>query len=195
MLNIDFLSGKMQYRRQHASLRRELVARAMGAHPRDNPRIIDATAGLGRDSFILASLGFHITLLERSPALASLLQEAFNAAQREPATAPIIARMNLIQTDAIVWLTALNSSDRPDIIYLDPMFPARQKSAAVKKEMLLLQALVGQDDDAEALFQSALTCATRRVVVKRPRLAATIAQQTPSFSIAGDSSRFDIYLV
>ncbi|SRR5579883_413932 len=192
---INFLSGKLQYRLSHAGLRSELLARALGAHPRNNPVIVDATAGLGRDSFLLASLGFRVTMLERSPILYALLQDALTRAQTDSRTTPIIERLKLLETDAISWLKACKSSDRPDIVYLDPMFPERQKSASVKKEMVLLQDLLGKDEDSAALLQVALTCATKRVVVKRPRLAAMIAQQVATFSITGKNSRFDIYLV
>jgi 16S rRNA (guanine1516-N2)-methyltransferase len=192
---IDFLSGGIRYRGEKAGLRNELLARAMGMKPKDNPRIIDATAGLGRDSFILATLGFTLTLLERSPILYALLQDALNRAKRDPETATTISRMQLIEANAIDWLAALPIPDRPHIIYLDPMFPERKKSASVKKEMAILHNVLGTDLDCAALLTVALTCATKRVVVKRPRLAPTINDQKPSFSLTGKHSRFDIYLV
>jgi 16S rRNA (guanine1516-N2)-methyltransferase len=192
-LHIDFLSGKMRYRAQHAGLRSELIARAMGSRPQDHPSIIDATAGLGRDSFILATLGFEITLLERSEVLYHLLDEALKRAQ--PALPEIIARMQLIHADAIQWLKALPEAKRPDIIYLDPMFPERKKSASVKKEMAIMQELLGKDTDHALLFTTALACAKRRVVVKRPRLAPKIAEKAVNFSLSGKTSRFDIYLI
>jgi 16S rRNA (guanine1516-N2)-methyltransferase len=103
--------------------------------------------------------------------------------------------MTLIKTDAINWLADNAINTRPDIIYLDPMFPARQKSAQVKKEMVLLQRLLPPEQDTLSLFRQALACAAKRVVVKRPRLASNLADQAPSYSITGKSSRFDIYVV
>lgn len=191
---IDFLAGKMRYRRDHAGLKRELIARAMGCKPGSHPRIIDATAGLGRDSFILASLGFTVTMLERSKVLYVLLQDALTRAARDPQTAPIVARLQLIQADAISWLSHLKGNEKPGIIYLDPMFPERQKSASIKKEMAICQDLLGKDEDADVLFQAAFSCAIQRVVVKRPRLAVNIANHAPNFSLTGKSSRFDVYL-
>jgi 16S rRNA (guanine1516-N2)-methyltransferase len=189
---IDFLSGKLLYRSAQAGLKKELLARALGMHPRENPRIIDATAGLGRDSFILASLGFHITLLERSSILYALLSDAIARAQQHPQTAAIVQRMQLIQANSIEWLP---EHPHADIIYLDPMFPSRKKSASVKKEMVVLQNLLGRDMDCNQLFNLALACAARRVVVKRPRLAETISSSIkPNFSLLGKSSRFDCYL-
>ncbi|MBX3708589.1 MAG: class I SAM-dependent methyltransferase [Gammaproteobacteria bacterium] len=187
---IDFLSGKMLHRIQQAGRRKELLARAIGIHPHQHPAIIDATAGLGRDSFILATLGFNVILLERSPIIAALLSDALTRATTDDRTAAIVERMHLIQADAMSQLQHTSA----DIIYLDPMFPARQKSASVKKEMVILQDLLGKDDDCEKLLRLALSCAAHRVVVKRPRLAENIANCTPSFSLMGKSSRFDVYV-
>lgn len=191
---IDFLSGKLTYRRKQASLRTEALARALGLHNISPPlfTIIDATAGLGRDSFILASLGFHVQLIERSPIIHALLEDGIKRAALDPEVAPITSRLQLIQADAISWLPELIPS--PELIYLDPMFPEKQKSAAVKKEMQIFQDLLGTDQDTEILLKTALTCASKRVVVKRPRLAKPIPGAPPSYSLTGSSSRFDIYL-
>jgi len=189
--HIDFLSDKLLYRISQASLRKELLARAIGLHPRENPTIVDATAGLGRDSFILAALGYKVTLLERSSTLYNLLADALTRAKAHPQTANIVDRMHLIHADALEWLPKQTSIN---VIYLDPMFPERKKSASVKKEMVILQDIIGKDTDSMHLFDLAITCATHRVVVKRPRLAANISQIKPNFSLTGKSSRFDIYL-
>jgi len=189
---IDFLSGKLAYRAKHAGRRNELLAKAINISPRENPVIIDATAGLGRDSFILATLGYHVTMLERSEILYQALTEAFARAKTDPDIAPIIERMTLIHTDAKDWLAA--NQTQPAVIYLDPMFPERKKSAAIKKDMLELQQLLGEDDDSSELFAVAMDCAQRRVVVKRPRLAENITTLEPDYTLNGKSSRFDVYL-
>lgn len=192
---IDFLSGKLRYRGDQAGLKREMLARALGKKPKDQPRIVDATAGLGRDSFILACLGFNVTLIERSEILHALLQNALQRAAANADMAPVIARMHLIHADAKDWLMKLPTADRPDIIYLDPMFPEREKSASVKKEMVILQHLLGKDEDSAELLKTALACSKLRVVVKRPRLAPALSARERDFSLTGKSSRFDIYLV
>jgi len=191
---IDFLSGKMQYRRQQSGLRKEFLARAIGIKPHEKPIIIDATAGLGRDSFILATLGYQVTMLERSPILWALLNDALQRAKQIPEMLATIQHMYLIQANAIDWMPK-NCSIKPDIIYLDPMFPERKKSASVKKEMVILQNLLGSDKDTDKLFSIALTCASKRVVVKRQRLASYVMDRIPNHSISGKTSRFDIYLV
>ena len=187
--HIDFFSGKMHFRSQRAGRRNELLARAMGISPNENPFIVDATAGLGRDSFILATVGYRVLMLERSPILYLLLQDALERGKNNP----VIDRMSLLHVDAIQWLTSSAGSQKPDIVYLDPMFPIREKSASVKKEMIILQNLLGTDEDCDSLFLAASACATHRVVVKRHRLAPNIAGREPSFSYVGKSSRFDIY--
>lgn len=190
---IDFLSTKLFYRSQQAGLRKEYLARAMGAHPKDQPYIIDATAGLGRDSFILATLGFNVTMLEKSPIIHALLEDALQRAKQSSEDSPC-HRMTLIHADALTWLPE-NTDKKPDVIYLDPMFPQRKKSAAVKKDMQILNNLLGHDEHISVLIETSLACATKRVVVKRPRLAAETTPKQPDFSLEGSSTRFDIYLV
>ncbi|OGT41751.1 MAG: hypothetical protein A3F42_02075 [Gammaproteobacteria bacterium RIFCSPHIGHO2_12_FULL_37_34] len=186
---LDFSSRKMLHRLKRATLRNELVARAIGFHPRTHPVIVDATAGLGRDSLILASLGFKVILLERSPIIHALLQDALNRC-----SLPYIHHLHLIYANAIDWLKKLSHDGGPDVIYIDPMFLERNKSASVKKEMVVLQNLIGKDEDAKELFYMALACAKYRVVVKRHRLAANIVERAPNFSLNGKINRFDIYI-
>lgn len=195
-LYIDFLQGKMNYRAQHASIKKEALARAMGLKNHTHPKIVDATGGLAADSFTLASLGFEVTLLERSPIIYLLLEDGIRRAKEDPSIAPIVNRIQLVHADAMKWLQGLAGRDRPDIIYLDPMFPERKKSALPKKKMLILHDVVGEDADAGMLLEVALACAIKRVVVKRPRLAEMLAlSPAPSFSLLGSSSRFDVYLL
>lgn len=189
---IDFFSGKMNYRRKHASFKNELLVKALGLKKNKPVTLVDATAGLGRDSFILAALGFEVQLIERSKIAYALLEDSLARASHHTETKEIVARMHLIQADAIEWLQ--KTDQEIDIIYLDPMFPERQKSAKVKKEMQIFQDIIGADPDIELLLKRALTCAKERVVVKRPRLAEAIAGQKPSYEISGKSSRFDIYI-
>ncbi len=194
---INFLDARLTYRREHATVKREAIARAMGLKTGVPTRIVDATAGMGQDSFILAALGCEVILLERSELLNQKLQQAMSNGKNHPAIASILARMALIHADAIQWLASPAAHQRqPDIIYLDPMFPeTRKKSALSQKTMQSLQQWVGDDADADKLLPPALACATKRVVVKRPRLAANLAGKTPDFKIIGKSSRFDVYLL
>ncbi len=187
---VDFLSEKMRYRLKHLSLKNEALARALGLKKKAvAPRIVDATGGFGRDSFILASLGFDIIILERSPIIHALLLDGLNRAASFTQTTQ---RIQVYQQDALLWL---NQTPRPDMIYLDPMFPLKKKSALNQQEMRCLQDIIGEDIDQTDLLQQALACAISRVVVKRPRTADYIAStKTPSYSLIGNSNRFDVYI-
>lgn len=194
-LYVDFVSGALGYRQRQAGHAREPLARAVGIKNRlTAPSVIDATAGLGRDAFMLACLGCRVTLLERSPIIAALLRDGIERARDVPASAASVDRLHLISGDAAVYLADLTEATRPDVVYLDPMYPGRQKTALVKKEMRYLRAVVGDDLDAPALLAAALGGARRRVVVKRPRLAAALAGPPPSSTLMGSTTRFDIYV-
>jgi len=192
-LCINFSDKKLNYRRQHTSLKQETLTRAAGLKAHTNPILLDATAGLGRDAFIIASFGFKIYLLERNPIIHALLDDALKRGLSDENISQIIQRMELIHTNSINFLQ--EPTVKPDIIFIDPMFPARNKSALPQKSMQIFQEIIGKDSDEDQLLDQALACATRRVVVKRPRLAQPIiAKYPPDFSLAGKSSRFDVYL-
>jgi 16S rRNA (guanine1516-N2)-methyltransferase len=193
-IQVDFLSPTFAYRLVHAGSKNELIAKAVGIKPNYRPTIVDATAGLGKDAFMLASLGCTVTMLERSSVLVRLLRDGLERALSNDRVESIAQRMKLIETDSLVYLKNLAAEYYPDVIYLDPMFPERKKAALVKKEMQMLQSLVGTNDDANLLLNCSLMCAKKRVVVKRPRLAPTLTEQKPTFSMTGKTSRFDVYL-
>lgn len=190
---IDFVGGALGFRGKHSSHSKELVANAVGAKSGNTPKVLDATAGLGRDAFILASRGCEVTMLERSPVIALMLRDALKRASADAEIASVVAKMQLYQADASDFMAALKPDDYPEVVYLDPMFPERSKSASVKKEMRLLQQLLGADMDTQELFDAALKVATRRVVVKRPKLAPCISELKPHHVVEGKSGRFDIY--
>jgi 16S rRNA (guanine1516-N2)-methyltransferase len=190
----DFVDGAARHRREQGGGRGQPVAKAVGLKGSGStPTIVDATAGLGRDAFVLASLGCAVTLVERSPIAAALLADALERAAVAPETADIAARMQLVHADGRQWLLALEGEQRPDVVYVDPMFPDTGKSAAAKKEMQAFQAVIGDDLDSEDLLQAARSAAKKRVVVKRPRLGAPIAGAARSGEIVGKSTRFDLY--
>lgn len=196
-VRVDFAQGEMRWRTtQGDGGRSEMVAKACGVRKGATPRIFDGTAGLGRDAWILASLGCTVQLCERSAVIAALLQDGLERAGREPALAATVARMQLQHSDTLVALTALAAlppEQRPEVVYLDPMFPHRDKSALVKKDMRVFRSVVGEDLDADALLAPARAVATKRVVVKRPRLAPDLAGVEPQQRMTGQSNRFDLY--
>lgn len=191
-VRVDFLEGAVAHRRLFGGGTGQMIAKAVGVQPGVRPQVLDATAGLGRDAFVLASLGCSMTLIERQPLIAALLEDGLARALQSAEVAPIAAQMRLLQGNAIELLSAW-TDEAPQVIYLDPMFPHRDKSALVKKEMRLFRPLVGDDLDAPALLAAALALASHRVVVKRPRKAPCIEGAKPSYVLEGKSSRYDIY--
>jgi 16S rRNA (guanine1516-N2)-methyltransferase len=194
----EFTEGSVDHRRKFGGGKGQMIAKAVGMKSGVYPQILDATAGLGKDGFVLASLGASVTMIERSPLVYCLLhnglQRAKDFAQHNDAELQaIIQRMSLHKVASHDYLQTLNAENFPDVIYLDPMFPERDKTAEVKKEMLAFHSLVGKDEDADQLLPLALSRVNYRVVVKRPRKAPFLNNQTPSFQLEGKSSRFDIY--
>ena len=190
---VDFLNGALAHRRQYGGGRGQLIAKAIGIKPKTQLSVIDATAGLGRDAFILALLGCNVTMCERSPVIYALLNDGLQRARQ--VTWFQTLKLVLHELDGKTLLAKINEKDKPDVIYLDPMFPERTKSALVKKEMRALKAVVGDDLDAAELLNIALKKAKKRVVVKRSKLAPTITDQKPDLQYKGKSSRFDVYLI
>ena len=191
---VDFVDGAVAHRRKFGGGRGQSIAKAVGLKSGAMPTVVDATAGLGRDAFVLASLGCKVTLIERSPVVAALLQDGLaRAAQDLEIGSWVSERMHLLQGPAVDNLLAL--SERPEVIYLDPMFPHKQKSALVKKEMRVFQSLVGPDLDADALLPAALKMANKRVVVKRPAYAGWLNEHKPSMAIETKGNRFDVYVM
>lgn len=191
-IRVDFIEGALAHRRQFGGGSGQMIAKAIGIQPGVRPTVLDATAGLGRDAFVLACLGCQVHMIERNPIVAALLADGLRRAHLDPDVASIVQRMPLLVGDAIE-LMATWAAEVPQVVHLDPMFPSREKSALVKKEMRLFKPLVGADNDAPDLLAAALALASHRVVVKRPRKAPAIAGTPPTYSLDGKSSRYDIY--
>lgn len=170
-------------------LGQELLVKAAKVKGVAAPTAVDCTAGFGEDSFLLAAAGFAVTLFEKDQVIAALLADALERAAANEALAPIAARMTLVPGDSIAGLAELGFS--PDVVYLDPMFPARTKSAAVKKKFQLLHHLEAPCDDEEELLAAALATRPRKVVIKRPVKGALLAGVKPSYSVAGKAVRYD----
>lgn len=171
-------------------LGRELLVRAARVRGVEAPTAVDATAGLGEDSLLLAAAGFTVTMFEKDPVIAALLRDALERASADPALAPVAARMALVEGDSVAGLRDLGFS--PDVVFLDPMFPERTKSAAVKKKFQLLHHLERPCDNEAELLGAALTAHPRKVVIKRPPRGPLLAGAKPSYQVAGKAVRYDV---
>ena len=194
-VTVDFDSNAMRHRRRGGH--NELLGKAVGGGRRSDLQVIDGTAGLGRDAFILADLGCKVTLCEREPVLAALLESALAraAASQDAWLKEVTGRMVLREGEAT--RQTRNTLPEADVVYLDPMFPTRGKNAAVKKEMALFQQILpmsAETSGGPALLDWALSLAPARVVVKRPRKAPALDTRQPSHAINGKSVRFDVYV-
>ena len=188
-------------RLKRASLKSEMIARACQLG--ESPNLIDATAGLGHDSLLMAHLGANVQLIERHPILFVLLEYAKAQAERDAFLQPVMSRVQLVFADSHQYLQHLiEQKMQVDVVYLDPMFPQRdqnhqaaKKQAQVKKQMQLLHLLLPEDgemDLGDNLLELAKHIA-KRVIVKRPRHAVYLAEQRPDHQWLGDACRFDAY--
>ena len=217
---------KLQKRLQYHNLTHELLVKATRVKGREKLRVIDATAGMGEDSLLLAAAGCEVTLFEQDPVIAALLQDTMRRALEDAALHEIVMRMQLVEGDSIGHLRKLgeagtgsyapeddaghacpaltasaatgNDADtalkRPDVIYLDPMFPERQKSGLVKKKFQLIHYLEAPAENEEALMQAAIDARPFKIVVKRPAKGPYLAGLKPSYSLDGKAIRYDCYV-
>lgn len=193
-LILDFLSEKMLWRYHKINKSQEPILRAIGWKSNRPLQLLDLTAGLGRDSAMMAAAGVNVTMIERNPILQILLESGICQLKNHPnpASNQLYNRLSLIKMDAIDYLTS-NLSDQYDVIYMDPMFPHRKKSALVKLDLRMVRELVGDDPDAHILLESAIKTNCKRIVVKRPKNAPHIGNMPPHHIIESPNMRFDVY--
>lgn len=192
-LIVDFVGGAVAHRFRFGGGRGQALPKAIGMKSGNTPSVVDATAGLGRDAFLLASLGSEVILIERSDEMHRLLAEGMERARLAGGeVAEVIARMTLLHGDAKVLLKDMS----PDVVLVDPMHPPRKNSALVKKEMRLIREIVGTDQDSTDLMRVALDCARKRVVLKWPQKADPMeGVRAPSHQITGKSTRYDVFMI
>lgn len=198
---VDLIGGAVGHRRKFGGGKGQAIAKAAGLNKGATPTVLDGTAGLGRDAFVLASLGCKVQMVERHPVVAALLDDGLERAKQDQEIGVWVSeRMSLIHASSHTALNDLAKDEsfiRPDVVYLDPMYPHpenKKKSALVKKEMRVFQSLVGADLDADNLLEPALQLATKRVVVKRPDYANWLNKEKPTMAIETKKNRFDVYV-
>ena len=192
MLKCSFIEGPILHRLKYGKARGQNLAKAVGMKSNKNRNIIDATAGLGYDSFILASLGAKVTLIERSQKMHEILQNGIDEGKSFGGEIEkIINRMELLFGDSKDILPKLT----PEVIMIDTMYKDRKKTALVKNNMRLVREIVGPDSDYIELLKVALNCAKNRVVLKQPRYAEPIKEiRKCSHQILGKTIRYDIFM-
>ena len=193
MLKCSFIEGPILHRLKYGKGRGQNLAKAVGMKSNKNRNIIDATAGLGYDAFILASLGANVTLIERSEKIYKLLQHGISEGILYGGEiSKIIGRMNLIFGDSKNVLPELS----PEVVLIDTMYKDRKKTALVKNDMRLVREIVGSDTDYIELIEVALKLAKNRVVIKQPRYAKPLKNiKRYSHQILGKTIRYDVYMI
>ena len=187
LLRADF--AKSLNRLKPGKLQQELLVKAAKVKGCQIPLAVDATAGLGEDALLLAAAGFEVWMFERDAVIAALLRDALGRALADERLASVAARMTLFEEDS---LNALPCLDRqPQVVVLDPMFPARTKSASVGKKFQLLQQLEQPCFDEEELLEAAYAAHPRKIVIKRPLKGPFLAGKKPSYSLRGKAIRYD----
>jgi len=191
LLRGDFT--KMIPRVKAGNISKELLVKAAKIKDADHElRAVDATAGLGEDSLLLAASGFEVTLFERNPVIYQLLTDALDRAKEIPELAPIVARMTVRNEDSIEAMKALDFT--PDVILLDPMFPERQKSALVKKKLQMIQKLETPCMDEKEIVSASMNARPKELIIKRPPKGPGLAGLKPDYSNEGKAVRFDCFV-
>lgn len=193
-LSVDFLAPALLHRIRHGLGKSQPLARALGLKGSTRPFVIDATAGLGVDAFVIAAYGCRVRALERSPEVFALLEDGYERLAANLDLQELSSRLKFENANSVELLSSLTESERPDVVYLDPMYPeeGRSKSALPKKGMQMFRRLIGEDQDVDALISAAVKVARERVVVKRPLYAPAIKGVAHSFE--GKTARFDLIL-
>ncbi len=184
---------EMLPRLKQSNLQREMLVKAARIKGQEMPQhIVDATAGFGDDSLILAAAGFRVRMYEYDEVIAALLEDAIDRAKEIPELRETVARMELVWGDSVEGMKKLDY--KPDIVLLDPMFPARQKSALIKKKFQLIQQLESPCTTEEDLIEAAMVADPKRIVIKRPLKGPFLAGRKPSYSLEGKAIRYDCFV-
>jgi len=188
---VDF--REMLPRLKQSNLQREMLVKAARIKGQPMPQtLIDATAGFGEDSLILAAAGFQVQLYEFDEVIAVLLKDGMERASEIPELKEAVGRMKLVCGDSTEGMKNLDF--KPDIVLLDPMFPARQKSALIKKKFQLIQRLESPCSTEEQLLDAAVAADPKRIVIKRPLKGPYLADRKPSYSLEGKAIRYDCFV-
>lgn len=191
-IKVDFTSNKINYRCYSIRKKNEILSKAIGIKSSYHPLVLDATAGLGNDAFILSFLGCQVIMIERHPIIAALLKDGLQRGYEDKKIGIWLKkRLHLIFNDSCNMLKI--PILKPDVIYLDPMYPISKKASLPKKNMQIFRKLIGQDCDAKNLLKVSRKLAKKRIVVKRPCYAKPLSKDKINFVIVGKKHRFDIY--
>lgn len=159
----------------------------------EHPVAVDAAAGMGEDSFLLAAAGYEVYLFEQDAVIAALLRDALYRAGEDDRLREIVGRMHLSEGNSIELMPQLGIT--PEIVYLDPMFPPRKKSGLIHKKLQLIQKLEQPCADERELFAAAAAMHPKKIIIKRPLNGAPLADRKPSYTVKGKAIRYDVVVL
>ena len=187
-LKLDFTSNKFKHKISQDYNFKQNLAKAIGI--KKNPQVWDVTAGLAKDAFNIASLGSQVILIERNLIIAELLKQALDNAKQDLTIAPIVNNMRLIVGESKLIMPTIKT--KPDVIYLDPMFPENKNRRKPDREKQFLRAIVIDKSSDDLLLTTCKKYASK-VVVKRSVKDGYLSGIKPSGEILGKTTRYDIY--
>jgi len=168
-------------------LQHEVLLKVAGSG--EGKKAVDATAGLGEDSFILAAGGYSVEMFEHNPVTATLLADALIRGNNDPKLRDITRRMTVKEGDSKELMMGLSYT--PDIMYLDPMFPEKKKSAETKKKLQVLHRIELPCADEVELLESAIKVKPGKIIIKRPPGCEYLAGIRPTYQVERKAVRFD----
>lgn len=202
---LDYAQGTLGYRLTPKRILHEPLAKVI----EKGTWVFDAMGGLAKDALMLALMECKVWSCEPHPLVYGLVQDGLRRIKKNPTWSSILSDSNQLRFFNVDAMSKLNEflqcdvTQRPDIIYLDPMFPSKQKTSISKKEIQWLQQIHAHTPNMypdynvsapDVVFDCSLKVARKRVIVKRPLRAPPLVDlPAPMFSKSFQSARFDVY--
>ncbi len=184
--------SRMLNRVTKGRLRHEMLVK-IAKTKTEHPTAVDAAAGMGEDSFLLAAAGYEVILFEQDAVIAALLRDVLRRAREDERLREIVGRMRLTEGNSIALMPRLGIT--PEIVYLDPMFPPRKKSGLIQKKLQLIQKLEQPCANERELYDAAAALHPKKIIIKRPLNGALLAEKKPSYTVKGKAIRYDVVVL
>lgn len=162
------------------------LVKAIGCKKNESWKVLDVTAGWGQDAFLLSCLGCEVLAIESHPLVFAFLIDAISKKNLQKPNS-----LKFILDNSLNYLKTIKDEDRPNVIYIDPMF--KPKKSLSKLPLKILEDLVGETKQSDNLFKQSLHRAINRVVVKRHRLEKPKQGAIRLCSFSGRSVCYDVF--
>ena len=177
---IDFFDKRMNNKiKQRLSGKKDIFHKLF---PKKNSTLLDCTAGYGRDGYILRSMGFNVTMIENSPIISLLLNDALKKLK--------LSDFIMYHGNSYDYLS--HSEKYYDYIYIDFMFNKLKKNSLSSKNDETLKLISFQENDKNNIIRLAIKKSNSRVVVKEPKNSLSNILK-PEYTIKTKLLNFNIY--